>query len=42
MSAQLLEDEAEAHVRGVCFTNGPPERVGVEWRGLSKAAPIRG
>ncbi|MGW0086801.1 glutamate-cysteine ligase family protein [Streptomyces sp. NPDC003393] len=30
MPADLLEDEAEAHVRGVCFKNGPPERTGVE------------
>ncbi|MFJ5212396.1 ergothioneine biosynthesis glutamate--cysteine ligase EgtA [Streptomyces nigra] len=30
MSAQLLEEEAEAYVRGVCFKNGPPERIGVE------------
>ncbi|MGQ4427191.1 ergothioneine biosynthesis glutamate--cysteine ligase EgtA [Streptomyces violaceoruber] len=28
--SDLLEDEAEAHVRGVCFKNGPPERTGVE------------
>ena len=26
----LEEDEAEAHVRGVCFKTGPPERTGVE------------
>jgi ergothioneine biosynthesis glutamate--cysteine ligase EgtA len=30
MAADLLEDEAEAHVRGVCFKTGPPERTGVE------------
>jgi ergothioneine biosynthesis glutamate--cysteine ligase EgtA len=30
MGADLLEDEAEAHVRGVCFKTGPPERTGVE------------
>ncbi|WNI17189.1 ergothioneine biosynthesis glutamate--cysteine ligase EgtA [Actinacidiphila sp. ITFR-21] len=30
MTADLLEDEAEAHVRGVCFKTGPPERIGVE------------
>ncbi|MFC4033047.1 ergothioneine biosynthesis glutamate--cysteine ligase EgtA [Streptomyces polygonati] len=30
MAANLLEDEAEAHVRGVCFKTGPPERTGVE------------
>ncbi|BBA99440.1 putative glutamate-cysteine ligase [Actinacidiphila reveromycinica] len=26
----LTEDEAEAHVHGVCFKTGPPERTGVE------------
>ncbi|SEO13991.1 ergothioneine biosynthesis glutamate--cysteine ligase EgtA [Actinacidiphila rubida] len=26
----LDEDEAEAHVRGVCFKTGPPEQTGVE------------
>ncbi|MBY8878130.1 ergothioneine biosynthesis glutamate--cysteine ligase EgtA [Actinacidiphila acidipaludis] len=26
----IEEDEAEAHVRGVCFKTGPPERTGVE------------
>jgi gamma-glutamylcysteine synthetase len=26
----LTEDEAEAHIRGVCFKTGPPERTGVE------------
>ncbi|MCL2730728.1 MAG: ergothioneine biosynthesis glutamate--cysteine ligase EgtA [Actinomycetia bacterium] len=26
----LDENEAEAHVRGVCFKTGPPERTGVE------------
>jgi ergothioneine biosynthesis glutamate--cysteine ligase EgtA len=30
MAAELLENEAEAHVRGVCFKTGPPERIGVE------------
>jgi ergothioneine biosynthesis glutamate--cysteine ligase EgtA len=30
MGADLLEDEAEAHVRGVCFKTGPPARTGVE------------
>jgi glutamate--cysteine ligase len=28
--ADLKEDEAEAHVHGVCFKTGPPERTGVE------------
>src|SRR5690348_6306335 len=27
---EIAEDEAEAHVRGVCFKTGPPERTGVE------------
>lgn len=27
---QIGEDEAEAHVRGVCFKTGPPGRTGVE------------
>ncbi|SEG64899.1 glutamate--cysteine ligase [Actinacidiphila yanglinensis] len=26
----LTEDEAEAHIRGVCFKTGPPARTGVE------------
>ncbi|WP_327289291.1 ergothioneine biosynthesis glutamate--cysteine ligase EgtA [Streptomyces sp. NBC_01198] len=30
MAAELLVDEAEAHVRGVCFKTGPPTRTGVE------------
>ncbi|HEY3483562.1 MAG TPA: ergothioneine biosynthesis glutamate--cysteine ligase EgtA, partial [Streptomyces sp.] len=30
MAADLREDEAEAHVRGVCFKTGPPARTGVE------------
>lgn len=30
MTAELPEDEAEAHVRGVCFKTGPPMRTGVE------------
>ncbi|WP_329135323.1 ergothioneine biosynthesis glutamate--cysteine ligase EgtA [Streptomyces sp. NBC_01476] len=30
MPADLLEEEAEAHVRGVCFKTGPPQRTGVE------------
>jgi len=28
--AGLTEDEADAHVRGVCFKTGPPARTGVE------------
>src|SRR5690242_14971625 len=27
---KLKEDEAEAHVHGVCFKTGPPARTGVE------------
>lgn len=30
MPVDLLEEEAEAHVRGVCFKTGPPVRTGVE------------
>lgn len=30
MAADLLEEEAEAHVYGVCFKTGPPKRIGVE------------
>jgi glutamate--cysteine ligase len=30
MAADLLEEEAEAHVHGVCFKTGPPEITGVE------------
>jgi ergothioneine biosynthesis glutamate--cysteine ligase EgtA len=30
MAADLREDEAEAHVRGVCVKTGPPARTGVE------------
>lgn len=30
MATDLREDEAEAHVRGVCFKTGPPARTGVE------------
>jgi hypothetical protein len=28
--ARLTEADAEAHVHGICFKTGPPERVGVE------------
>ncbi|MEU5705269.1 ergothioneine biosynthesis glutamate--cysteine ligase EgtA, partial [Streptomyces aurantiacus] len=30
MTEQLTLKAAEAHVRGVCFKTGPPERIGVE------------
>ena len=30
MDVDLREEDAEAHVHGVCFKTGPPERVGVE------------
>jgi hypothetical protein len=28
--ARFTEADAEAHVHGICFKTGPPERVGVE------------
>jgi glutamate--cysteine ligase len=30
LDAELTEDDAEAHVHGICFKTGPPARVGVE------------
>ena len=30
MGARFTEADAEAHVHGICFKTGPPERVGVE------------
>lgn len=30
MAAALREDDAQAHVHGVCFKTGPPARVGIE------------
>ena len=30
LDGKLTEDEAEAHVHGICFKTGPPKRVGVE------------
>ncbi|MFD0329488.1 glutamate-cysteine ligase family protein [Streptacidiphilus monticola] len=30
MGQRMTEDEAEAHIHGVCFKTGPPGRVGVE------------
>ncbi|WP_127358098.1 ergothioneine biosynthesis glutamate--cysteine ligase EgtA [Actinacidiphila soli] len=29
-SPPITEDEAEAHIHGICFKNGPPKSVGVE------------
>ena len=34
----LTEDEAEAHVHGICFKTGPPRRVGVELEWLVRDA----
>jgi glutamate--cysteine ligase len=30
LNEQLTEDDAEAHVHGICFKTGPPRRIGVE------------
>lgn len=30
MAEPITEDEAEAHIHGICFKNGPPAKVGVE------------
>lgn len=30
MTQPITEDEAEAHIHGICFKNGPPASVGVE------------
>jgi glutamate--cysteine ligase len=35
---KLTEDEAEAHVHGICFKTGPPRRVGVELEWLVRDA----
>jgi len=35
---KLTEDEAEAHVHGICFKTGPPQRVGVELEWLVRDA----
>ncbi|MFJ5609994.1 ergothioneine biosynthesis glutamate--cysteine ligase EgtA [Streptomyces sp. NPDC093221] len=42
MAADLREDEAEAHVRGVCFKTGPPARTGVEleWLVHDRSDPL--
>ncbi len=34
----LTEDQAEAHVHGICFKTGPPRRVGVELEWLVRDA----
>ena len=44
--ARLTEADAEAHVHGICFKTGPPERVGVELEWLVRdprdpALPVR-
>jgi glutamate--cysteine ligase len=40
---ELEEEEAEAHVHGVCFKTGPPERTGVEleWLVQDRSDPRR-
>jgi ergothioneine biosynthesis glutamate--cysteine ligase EgtA len=44
--ARFTEEDAEAHVHGICFKTGPPERVGVELEWLVRdprdpALPVR-
>jgi ergothioneine biosynthesis glutamate--cysteine ligase EgtA len=44
--ARFTEDDAEAHVHGICFKTGPPGRVGVELEWLVRdrrnpAIPVR-
>src|SRR5579864_7955145 len=44
--ARFTEADAEAHVHGICFKTGPPERVGVELEWLVRdprepALPVR-
>jgi ergothioneine biosynthesis glutamate--cysteine ligase EgtA len=36
--ARLTEDDAAAHIHGICFKTGPPERVGVELEWLVRDA----
>ena len=38
---RFTEDDAEAHIHGICFKTGPPERVGVEleWLGRDQRDP---
>jgi glutamate--cysteine ligase len=43
---QFTEDDAEAHIHGICFKTGPPQRVGVELEWLVRdrrapAAPVQ-
>ncbi len=38
LDGKLTEDEAEAHVHGICFKTGPPKRVGVELEWLVRDA----
>jgi glutamate--cysteine ligase len=44
--ARFTEDDAEAHVHGICFKTGPPQRIGVELEWLVRdprdpALPVR-
>src|SRR5580658_7109133 len=41
--ARFSEADAEAHVHGICFKTGPPERVGVEleWLVRDRRDPAR-
>jgi glutamate--cysteine ligase len=44
--ARFTEADAEAHIHGICFKTGPPERVGVELEWLVRdprdpAQPVR-
>src|ERR1700759_2825693 len=44
--ARFTEADAEAHIHGICFTTGPPQRVGVELEWLVRdprdpAQPVR-
>ena len=36
---RLTEEDAEAHVHGICFKTGPPRRVGVELEWLVRDIP---
>jgi len=36
--ARFTEADAEAHVHGICFKTGPPERLGVELEWLVRDA----
>ena len=44
--AHFTEEDAEAHVHGICFKTGPPQRIGVELEWLARdprdpALPVR-